>query len=293
MGAKVLVFFRNVLILLLAIKAAVGYAVESIKITVETDIYFYANQLIGNRSVHDVKDFHGINSQRDVVEFIIIQQALKLGGFKHELEFELGNYDGRNIKLLNSGLLLLSLDSIWLSATEPYKENLHISQPVIPKGRYEAGIFTSKENGAKFADLSNLDFSQLSVVSSKDWYVDWITLEAMTPRKLIHESDWIAMAKIVSRGWADVMIAPFKKAKPYVYKGMDYYIEAIPNVKVALQDSRHFVVSKKHPLGKETFEALEKGLEILQSQGVIERAYREAGFYNDNVSDWKVINQKN
>lgn len=266
-------------------------AAENIKITVETDIYFYANQLIGKGSVFDVTDFHGINSQRDVVEFILIQQALKLGGFKHTLEFELGNYDARNLRLLNKGMLLLSLDSIWLSAAEPYKDNLYISKAIIPKGRYEAGLFTAKENQYKFSDPNLIKFSELSVVSSKDWYVDWITLKAMQPRKLIHESDWIAMAKIVSRGWADVMIAPFKKTQPYVYKGMDYYIEAIPNVKIALQDSRHFVVSKKHPLGQETFTALEKGLEILEQQGVIERAYREAGFYNDTVANWKVLNR--
>lgn len=262
-----------------------------IDITVETDIYFYAKNIIGNKSVIEITDYSGENAQRDVVEFILIQQALILGGADIEFNFIYGNYDARNLKLLNEGLLLLSFDSLWLSATEKYKDNLYISEPLIEKGDYFAGIFTSERHKEKYSKVP-ISINDMSFVSSKDWHVDWLTLQSLKPKKLIHESDWIVMAKMVSRGWVDGMLAPFKKQDSFSYIGPDYNIVAIPNVKIALNDSRHFVVSKKHPLGKQTFDALQKGLKILNERGMIEKAYRQAGFINDDVSNWRTISPK-
>ncbi len=259
-----------------------------IDITVETDIYFYAKDIIGKTPILDITDYSGKNAQRDVVEFILIQQALLLGGADIQFNFIYGNYDARNLKLLNEGLLLLSFDSLWLSATEQYKDNLYISEPLIRKGEYYAGVFTSEQNVANY-NAKTLSLSDMTIVSSKDWHVDWVTLQSLKPKKLVHESDWIVMAKMVSRGWIDGMLAPFKKQHNFSYIGPDYKIFAIPNVKVALNDSRHFVVSKKHPLGQQTFEALQRGLKILRDRGLIEKAYREAGFLNDDVKDWRTI----
>ncbi|MFY8352320.1 hypothetical protein AAEU29_17395 [Pseudoalteromonas sp. SSM20] len=259
-----------------------------IDITVETDIYFYAKDIIGKKPILEITDYSGKNAQRDVVEFILIQQALILGGADIEFNFLYGNYDARNLKLLNEGLLLLSFDSLWLSATEKYQDNLYISEPLIKKGDYFAGIFTSESNIEKYSKAP-VTIRDMSIVSSKDWHVDWLTLQSLKPKKLIHESDWIVMAKMVSRGWVDGMLAPFKKQDSFSYIGPDYKIFAIPNVKVALEDSRHFVVSKKHPLGKQTFEALQKGLVILKERGLIEKAYRQAGFINEDVKEWRTI----
>lgn len=244
---------------------------------------------MNGKSAIEVTDYSGKNSQRDAVEFILIQQALALGGSNLNFNFIKGNYDARNIKLLNEGLLLLSFDSVWLSAAEKYQDNLLISDPIIENGQYYAGIFVSPNN-LREIEKKPVDLSHLSFVSSRDWVVDWKTLEMLKPKQLIHESDWIVMAKMVSRGWVDAMLAPFKKQSEFSYIGPDYKIVAIPNVKVALKDSRHFVVSKQHPLGEETFKALQKGLKILKARGLIDKAYRQSGFINEDVSNWRIIN---
>ncbi len=261
----------------------------SIDVTVETDIYYYAKEIIGDKDIMAVSDFSGVNSQRDVVEFILVQQALKLGGFDAEFNFLQGNYDGRNIKLLRKGLLLTSFDTIWRSALINDDSNVFISEPVIRKGEYFAGLYTNKANLARLASMNLTHLNDISVVSSRDWHVDWITLQSFKPKQLLHESDWIVMAKTVSRGWVDVMLAPFTNQQPFQYSGPDYRIYAIPNIKIALQDSRHFVVSKHHPLGEAAFNALTKGLKILRENGTIERAYRQAGFLNSETESWRVI----
>jgi len=58
-----------------------------------------------------------------------------------------------------------------------------------------------------------------------------------------------------------------------------------------LNDSRHFVVSKKHPKGKETFIALQKGLTILRQRGTITKAFQDSGFFNQQVKNWPIINK--
>jgi hypothetical protein len=261
-----------------------------IPITVETDTYHFAQKIIADQKILSIEDFSGPNSHRDVVEFILVQQALALGGSKIDFTFTLGNYDARNIRLLQSGLLLISFDSLWLSQIIKFSENIYISDPVIRKGEYWAGLYTSADNSRALTTKKLADISKLSIVSNKNWYVDWKTVTQLAPKALTHEEEWISMAKLVSLQWVDVMLAPFNLIQPFTYQGDGYNIMAIDGIKVALNDSRHFVVSKKHPKGKETFIALQKGLKILRERGSIIKAFEQSGFFNDQVQEWTVIN---
>jgi len=281
--------FSHLASIVLCIISAFCHA-EKVTISVETDVYNIAQQIIADRDILAVKDFSSPSAQRDVVEFILVQQALALGGADLNFSFTLGNYDARNIKLLLDGSLLINFDSMWLSQVEKYSDDLYISAPVINKGEYWAGLYTAVDNNKALATKQLSDLKKLSVISNNNWYVDWKTLNQISPKVLIHDEEWVSMAKLVSLKWVDVMLAPFNLKQPFTYQGDDYKIVAIDKVKVALNDSRHFVVSKKHPLGRETFIALQKGMEQLRKQGAINKAYRESGFHNAQVKDWHVIN---
>jgi len=242
-------------------------------ITIETDTYHHAQQLIAEQGILNVKDFTGKDSRRDVIEFILIQQALALGGSKIDFSFTLGNYDARNIKLVQSGMLLVNFDSMWLSYIENLQDEVYISEPIIRKGEYWAGLYTSTDNERALQVKTLADLQKLSVISSKNWHVDWKTLTELKPRALIHDEEWLSMAKLVSLQWVDIMLAPFNSSIPFTYQDDGYKIIAIDGIKIALNDSRHFVISKKHPKGKETYIALQKGLKILRERGAIEKAF--------------------
>ena len=263
---------------------------KKIQITVETDIYHLAETMLKGSTPQTIERFDHALCQRDAVEYILVQRALSLGGFHHEFEFHLGNFDARNIKMLTKGILLVSFDTIWLSHASQFQDQLFISKPVIRKGEYIAGVYTSPANKGQLQINSLEDFAKLTVVSSKDWYVDWITLKSMQPKKLIHEPDWLSMAKLVSLGWVDVMLAPFKREYPFRYVSDNFNLVAVEGVKVALQDSRHFVLSRNHPYGEQAFIALQKGLAQLRRSGLIERAYTECGFFNSRVQNWQLLN---
>ena len=60
--------------------------------------------------------------------------------------------------------------------------------------------------------------------------------------------------------------------------------------KVALNGSRHFGISKKHPLSKKIEKALEQGIKSMRVEGLITKAYKEAGFIHPKINHWQVIN---
>ncbi|KNC65972.1 hypothetical protein [Pseudoalteromonas ardens] len=262
-----------------------------ISISIEQDIYEYAKEILADQSISEFTEeiFNHPRCQRDVVEFLIAQRALLEGGFKHAFSFTLGNYDARNLKLLESGLLLMSFDTIWLSQANTIAHKVYISPPIIHKGAYFAGIYTSASNKARLREKISTDLSQISIVSSKAWLVDWVTLTALAPQQLHHEDDWITMAKLVSNGWVDAMLVSFNNTRPFYYEGQGYRIEAIEGVKVALQDSRHFVVSRLHPQGEEAYNALKRGLAKLKAKNFIYQSYRQCGFINPLVDDWHTL----
>tara|TARA_Y100001956_G_scaffold9844_1_gene8584 strand:- start:195 stop:1055 length:861 start_codon:yes stop_codon:yes gene_type:complete len=263
-----------------------------IPISIETDIYNYAQQVLGEESIESIEHFKHPSCLRDVVEFILVQKAIKLGGLNLEYDLVLGDYDARNIRLIQHGLLLISFDSIWLNEASQYENDVFISDPVIRNGEFYAGIYVATNKISELTPKLKNGISDLSFVTSEAWHTDVKTLTALKPKNLVIEADWLVMAKMVSSGWVDAMLAPFKPALPFEYTGKNYKIRAIDGVKVALQDSRHFVVSKKHPLGNKTFKALQKGLKQLRQSGYIERAYKECGFLNPLVEDWQKIKAK-
>lgn len=260
-----------------------------IPISIETDIYNYAQQVLGKENIETIEHFNHSACLRDVVEFILVQKAIKLGGLELEYDFVLGDYDARNIRLIQHGLLLISFDSIWLNEAAQYHKDIFISDPVIRNGEFYAGIYVAPQRIDDLKPKLARGITELSFVTSEAWHTDVKTLTALGPKNLVIEADWLVMAKMVSNGWVDAMLAPFKSSLPFEYLGKNYHIQAINGFKVALQDSRHFVVSKKHPLGKQTFEALQKGLKQLRQSGYIERAYRECGFLNPHVDTWQEI----
>jgi hypothetical protein len=261
-----------------------------IDITIEKDIYLYAVEIINDQPILEVDNFSGKNSQRDVVEVILVQQALLLGGFQGSFRFDLGFYDAANIALLEKGLLLISFDSIWLSTAQKISKKVYISDPIVRKGQYMAGIYTSLTNTKALKTTSLAQFKKLSVVSSTDWPVDWKTLTDIAPQHLANQREWNGMARLVHNKWVDVTLAPFRATLPYLYSGKNYEIIAIEGIKIALDDSRHFIVSKKHPRGKEAFIALQKGLKILRKSGTITKAYKQSGFFNEETQHWTVLN---
>lgn len=289
-------FFSYTVIKFLFVSALLGnaahaFASNKIQIYVRDDVYLDYKRFLNGRSVTEVTDFTGQYIRRDVVDMILTQQALKLGGFDKEFEYQTGNVNFRNTKLLEQGKLLLSMDSYWLEDAKALEDFVYVTEPLIKKGQYYAGIFYAQHN-KKMHRLS--DFTQLpeyTSVSTPRWRTDWETLHNLPLKKLYVEHEWISQARMVNMAWADFMLMPLMPSLNNEFKLEGIELVAHPKLVVLLDGSRHLVVSKTHKYGASAYKALQKGLAELSSKGAIFTAYQQAGFIPD-LTQYKVLNAR-
>lgn len=250
-----------------------------VEVYLRDDVYADYEAFLAGRDVLSINDFSGKTVRRDVVDMILAQQALALGGFNYRFRFTLGPINFRNTKKLEQGELLISFDSYWLADAEAIAKQVYISAPLLAKGDYLAGIYASPTNFPVFTITQREDIQQFTAVSTPRWRSDWQTLLKLHPKKLISEHEWVSQARMVHMHWVDFMLMPLMPNQNNEYHLDSIHLKAVPGLAVALLDSRHYVVSRQHPLGAKAFAALEKGLAILQAQGKVKQAYQQAGFY--------------
>jgi len=247
-------------------------------------------KFVGDRDVLQINSFESEFIRRDVVEMVLVQQALKLGGFDIDFVYASGRVNFRNTRLLEQGKLLLSFDSYWYADAQALADSVYISEPVIRRGEYHAGIFASPEHPSIFKVKELDDLQQFTAVSTPRWKTDWATLSSLPLKELIREDEWVSQANMVSKMYVDFIIMPFFQNEDDIYQLDSIKLKHIPNIAVLLNDSRHFVISKHHPLGGRAFQAINKGLQILRRDKKIEKAYKEAGFFID-TGQYKILNQ--
>jgi hypothetical protein len=263
---------------------------NDILIYIRDDVYIDYQKFVNNRNVLSITDFSGKTIRRDVVDMVIAQQALSLGGFNHQFTYAPGKLNFRNTKMLEEGKLLISFDSYWKLDANKIKESIYISKPVIRKGEYIAGIYTSPNNKALLAIDSLDDLVDFTAVSTPKWGTDWHTLQSLPLKELIKEDEWLSQARMVNLGWIDFLLMAFHSSKDQSFTMNKIHLVPVSNIGIELKDSRHYVISKKHPLGKQAFNALNIGLTKLRAENKIVNAYTQAGFFVDK-SKVKILNK--
>jgi len=254
---------------------------EDILIYIRDDVYDDYVAFTNGKDVLSIRDFSGKSIRRDVVDMIIAQQALKLGGFNHTFKYAPGKLNFRNTKMLEAGRLLISFDSYWLKDAKALNNNVFISSPVIREGEYLAGIYTNPTNTAVLS-INNLDdLKTLTAVSTPKWRTDWATLESLPLKELVREDEWLSQARMVNLGWIDFILMAFNSTSDRSFRMEKIHLVPVKGIAVELKGSRHFVISKKHPFGMEAHRAINKGLAILRQQKLITKAYTQSGFFID------------
>jgi len=254
---------------------------EDILIYIRDDVYEDYIKFVGDRDVHTIENFSGKNIRRDVVDMIIAQQALKIGNFQHKFTYAAGKLNFRNTKMLESGCLLISFDTYWLTDAKALNDSVYISAPVIRKGEYIAGIYTSPSNKAVLAIKELSDLRNFTAVSTPKWRTDWQTLQSLPLKDLIQEDEWLSQARMVNLGWIDFLLMAFNSTPDQSFSMEKIHLVPVKNIGIELKDSRHFVISAKHPLGKAALHAIDIGLNKLRNENRVKQAFTQAGFFID------------
>lgn len=267
--------------------------ISPINVTIVTQPDVYSDYLLflDKRDPLTIKNYSGSYARRDVLELVMVLQALKKGELK-DFKYKIitSPTDRRDIAFLEKGDADIRGTSIWDNEIDSFANTLYKSVPVIKNGQFEAGFYTVLKNQKALNSKSFDDIKNLTVVSSKLWTVDWKTLTNLNIHNLVDVAKWESMVNLVKNNRADILLAPFQPTSDMSFEAEGAIFYPIKNIKISLDGSRHFAVSKVSKNGKQIFEALNKGLILMEKEGLINKIYIDSGFFNPSVKNWKKVN---
>jgi hypothetical protein len=274
---------------IITVMTGLAFAIN-LKVVVPTDVYKDYLKFIGNKNPLKLEEFSGEHSRRDVVELVLLQQALSEGGIKDRISFIQADSYARIQAQVKSGAVLMAANTLWLTDIEAMKSDVYITEPMIAKGEFEAGFYTIPSNKKALAAKTVDELKSLSIISNKAWTVDWETLSRVGFDKMFNSVTWNSMARMVKEKRGDILLSPFQYSSDFSFESSGQKFVPIPNLKIGLVGSRHLIVSKKNPQGERVSKGLNKGLKLLRKNGVLKKAYEDSGFFNTRVKDWLKVN---
>lgn len=286
--------FRSILAhsywLLITVIPCTGVAGQTIVAAVDEDIITDYQLFVGERDPLLIDYYGGPGARRDVIEIVLLQQALHLGGFEGKVVLRPENSYLRILKLIQDGQVPISGALMWRDDIKPYTKAFFKTKALVNEGEFIAGLYTRENNTRALSATTPEQIRQLSAASNDHWQADVATLKALGVKKIYYATYWVQIVRMVVAGRADITLAPFQSNADMKVHVENLELVPIPGIKVTLPGSRHWPVSKKHPRGQELFTALEKGIALLEKQNIIQRAYEECGFFHPAVKDWTLLN---
>ena len=185
-----------------------GSNAQSAAIAVLPDIHRDYLQFLANRPVSDLTYYGGDYARRDVIELVLMQQALQLGGFNKPLEFVDEENYFRSIRNLSDGKTLIIAGTLWHQDLIEQEDNLHISEPIVKEGQFIVGLYTSPNNQRALSSTSLAQLTILKVATSRQWKPDLETLQHLGFDNFMYTPNWINIARMLNAGRVDLALAP-------------------------------------------------------------------------------------
>lgn len=281
---------RTYLLILLALVGAtctsLCRAADPVIIAIPQDILPDYHTFVHGRELMSISNYSGPGARRDVIELVLLQQALQLGNYATPIELHSEQSYLRIMRAIAEGHFITSAGLAWKADIDATPGAFYSSRAVIKEGEFAVGIYTTPHNRKALAARSQADISQLSAVTSSQWKNDVHTLYSLGISHIIYSPNWVNMARMIDADRVDITLAPFQQTRNMTLVVDDIILVPITGIKVVLNGSRHWPISRKHPQGQAFYEALERGLAQLESRGVIQKAYRECGFFHPEIADW-------
>lgn len=258
-------------------------------VAVPQDVWEDHRNFLNGRHPHEVTFYGGPGARRDVIELVLVQQALRLGGWREGLFPLVLPTDVRLLHEVAIGHAVLGGTTYWLEDLKRGASDLVPSSAWLASGEFEVGVYVRPDNHQALAVRSAQALRGLSAVSCRDWRVDWRTLSAMGLKALLHAPSWDSMPAMLAAGRADFLLAPFQPNADMSLTVGNVRLVPVPGLKVRLAGTRHVPMSRRAPQFEAVRASLESGLSQMRARGVIRRAYTESGFFNARVAGWTVV----
>jgi len=270
---------------------ALTYAqnIESIKIAITKKLFDRYQKFLSDNQIDvlTVKNLALEKVTRGVAHLIIIKQALHKGGLDVEFEFVfIPNTQRARAFISNGGVVL----SPYLGRKEEQPKDSFISSVIVKPRVLTKGIYGLASNKALMSVKSFEDLKAYKGVLVSTWTSDVQTLEkhGITQFELVphHKNIFI---RIAYRG-LDYTILDFPRRDSLIKFHGEVELFPIPNISIESIGARYFFISRKHPDGKFIYQALEKGLKLMKSNGTINEYFRQIKVIRDDLDSFKPIN---
>jgi hypothetical protein len=257
----------------------------ALRVVLQTDVYNDYLRFLHNRNPLTVHDYGGAFSRRDVIEVVLLQQALQRGGETRRMRFVLADSDSRIIKTLQEDDADVSGSSLWRS--DAAAAGLPASRTLVAQGAFEAGIYMRAGNPG-LAQLARHPetLRRFTAVCARSWNPDIATLRALNVNILLTEN-WDSMLGMLAKGRADFVLAPFQPTADFHFDAGGLRLLPVPGIKVGLAGSRHFLLGRRSDPALR--QHLDEGLATMDREGLVRRAYRESGFEDVRVDAWRKL----
>lgn len=274
--------FTMRLLLVLYVLLLSTTAAAALPVGVPADVLRDYGDWLGERDPYALEDFSGPGARRDVVELALFQQALDRGCQRRDVAWvQIDSYE-RILAALLAGDILATGTTIW---SEPFDEGLvALSPPTIPDGRFTALFYTARGRQQRLRRTE--DLARLTVASSTQWQRDWQALGRVPVKQRLDANSWSTMVRWVASGRADVLLAPSNNSEGSLIEVDGAVLAPMPGLRMPIPGSRHFGFHIHEFAGARAGACFARGLYQMIEDGVVERAYRDAGFWRDDVMRW-------
>jgi len=289
------IFIMTGLAVLTALLSATAMAQQSLTLLAPGQVLEGFHAYTRGREVLSIRDYSFspdyILSHQDpyvnleVIELVLLVQALQLGGYHGEIKIKSASPQA-TIRKIEKGEALLGGVSIWRERTRSRNASLWVSDPIIRQGEFQLGLYGCDE-GREIANEAALQ--QFKVSSHANWPMVTEYLQTLELEDLSLSSDWGQVVEQACSGNSDLVTAPFTTSKSMTLQHRGNILKPVTGVKLQVEGTRHFVISRLHPKGKRTYFSLQRGLRKLRIKGNIARALRQSGFLNQAASSWNFL----
>jgi ABC-type amino acid transport substrate-binding protein len=234
-----------------------------------------------------IEHYQGPDAIRPVVDLVLQLQALKAGGL--DFDYELVVYPGFERAKLETvqGKADLSAETVWDRDITEHADKLLKTDPIIRNGEFEKGLYVLSTNAAALKVASVDDLKNFSCAVPAAWSLDVELLEQLHTKNMEKPGRIENVFLMLEKGRVDFALMEFSATPDLTVENNGVRLVPIPNCKVALNDSRSWIVSKASAESAAIFAALDKGTKALRAEGRLERAFKECGFLNQNTANWK------
>jgi hypothetical protein len=233
-----------------------------------------------------INDYRGSYVNRPTLDLVLELQVLKAGGLNFDFELLQVPNEARSRHEVLEGGVDLAAETEWDSRLAADGGSLLKSDALMRKGEFEKGIYTLPGN-SKLLGLSTLeDLRHYVGATVGTWTLD---VRMMTQMHLKGFETAVMLETVflmIQKQRADFTLVEFSSNPDLSVELGGVRLVPVPNCKVAIDESRSWIISKKSPNADALLAAFQKGLTLLRANGTIARAFKESGFVNPKVADW-------